>query len=254
MYHSVSGRRQDHLRSYFTTATSLSRFEEQMQWIAESDSEVVSLSSWNAPFSDVSRHRVIITFDDGLYDFLTNAFPVLNAHGYPVTMFLPTGFVGTGKEIIHGVKHLGWTEIRELSAAGVEFGSHSVHHRHFETLLESEIKDEIRLSADSIEKHIGKRVTSFSCPFAFPHEYQDIVKTLHESLVECGYFTGVTTNIGTVSLGDDPFSLKRLPVNSDDDKMLFTAKLRGGYDWLNGVQHTVRFAKRFIVPAYARIR
>jgi peptidoglycan/xylan/chitin deacetylase (PgdA/CDA1 family) len=254
MYHSISGRREDHVRSYFTTATSLTRFEEQMQWLAESDLDVVTLNSWNAPFSDVSRFRIIITFDDGLSDFMANAFPVLSSHGYPVTMFLPTGFIETGKEIVPGVKHLRWGEIKDLSAAGVDFGSHSVHHKHFETLSESEIRDEIRNSADSIQMHLCREVTSFSCPFAFPQEYPKVVAALQKTLFDCGYITGVTTNIGAVSLNDDSFSLKRLPVNSDDDKTLFMAKLRGGYDWLSGIQHTFRIAKRLVMPAYAKVR
>jgi hypothetical protein len=49
-----------------------------------------------------------------------------------------------------------------------------------------------------------------------------------------------------VSLHDDPYTLKRIPINDDDDKKLFMAKLHGGYDWLNSMQRMVRGAKKVL--------
>ena len=48
---------------------------------------------------------------------------------------------------------------------------------------------------------------------------------------------GVTTVIGRVERSDNPFFMKRLPVNSADDLRFFQAKLEGGYDWLRTVQY-----------------
>jgi peptidoglycan/xylan/chitin deacetylase (PgdA/CDA1 family) len=244
MYHSISDRAETRVHPYFRMVTSPARFAQQMQWLTEAGAEVVALDAWNSPFTDGHMLRVIITFDDGLADFVTHAFPLLHDHGYGATMFLPTAFIETGKELWPGVKHLRWNDARQLSREGIRFGSHTANHRHLDTLSRREINEEVKTSTETMRNHLDGNVTSFSCPFAFPQAYPAAISALHESLSEYGYTVGVTTKIGTASMHDDPYTLKRLPVNSDDDKKLFMAKLNGGYNWLNGMQHMVRSAKK----------
>lgn len=247
MYHSISDRVEKRSHPYYQTVTSPDRFAEQMQWLDEANADVVALEEWNAPRSKEARLKVIITFDDGCADFLTNAFPVLRKHGYGATMFLPTAFIETGRKLIPGVKHLRWNEVRQLCLAGIRFGSHTVSHRPLDTLSPYEIREEVKASAETISVQTNGKVTSFSCPFAFPQAHPAAITALHESLNTCGYTVAVTTKIGTVSPLDDPYTLRRLPVNSRDDKRLFMAKLHGGYDWLGGLQHMVRLAKRIVL-------
>jgi peptidoglycan/xylan/chitin deacetylase (PgdA/CDA1 family) len=246
MYHSISNRREAVKHPYYNTITTPERFAEHMKWIKEANAEVVPLDSWDQAFNQQQTLRVVITFDDGFDDFGTHAFPILQAYGYRATMFLPTGFIGTGRELLPGVKHMTWQDIRRLDREGISFGSHTVNHKHLDTLTKHEINNEIRFSAEDIQEHLGKPVTGFSCPFAFPQAHPHIVDALRESLDRYGYKTGVTTKIGTVSLCDDPFTLKRLPVNNDDDKKLFMAKLYGGYNWLHGVQRAMRGVKKIL--------
>lgn len=54
--------------------------------------EFLSHLDTGAPFPDSS---CLITFDDGWYDNLTHALPVLQAHGLPALVFLPVNFIGT---------------------------------------------------------------------------------------------------------------------------------------------------------------
>lgn len=43
------------------------------------------------------RPRVVVTFDDGYRDNLTNALPIAEAKGVPITVFVTSGAVGNGK-------------------------------------------------------------------------------------------------------------------------------------------------------------
>ena len=46
---------------------------------------------------DVPRGAIAITFDDGYRDTLTHAAPILARLGLPATVFVATGFIGTGE-------------------------------------------------------------------------------------------------------------------------------------------------------------
>lgn len=49
--------------------------------------------------NQISKKAAFVCFDDGLEDFYLNAFPILKKHSIPVTLFVPTGKVGTENSI-----------------------------------------------------------------------------------------------------------------------------------------------------------
>jgi peptidoglycan/xylan/chitin deacetylase (PgdA/CDA1 family) len=250
MYHGISKQLDDNLHPYFRTVTSPEHFEQQMSFLSENGYQVLTLSealhlmqkrpvspnsNKEAPVSfDKQRPIVVITFDDGLQDFYGAAFPVLEKFGFKATVFLTSGLID--KTFLTGSECLRKTEIRELANKGIEFGSHTVSHPQLKGLSNNEVVNELANSKKQIEEILGNPIALFSYPYRFPEEDTKFTKMLGVFLLEQGYTTGVTTIIGCTKTNDNPLFLKRLPVNDCDDRLLFQAKLEGGYDWLHAFQ------------------
>jgi peptidoglycan/xylan/chitin deacetylase (PgdA/CDA1 family) len=247
MYHSISDTPEPGFSPYHKVCTSPRRFAEQMQGLAETGWQGVTLREGLdvlAGKRQIAGRPVAITFDDGFHDFYTAAFPVLKQHGFAATMYLPTAFIGDDRRSFKSRACLNWSEIRELHRTGIEFGSHTVNHPILYDLSWPEIERELVLSKGPIEQKLGEPVSSFAYPYAFPQEDGPFTKTFMELLRGSGYRNGVTTVVGRAKPDDNPLTLKRLPANDCDDLALFAAKLAGAYDWLAGPQGWSKAARR----------
>lgn len=254
MYHSIANDIDDSAHPYYRTVTTPETFEKHMGFLHESSYEVLTLSEGvrflrgtsdrvvpqpvlapellKSPMSpDPIRRPVVVTFDDGLRDFYTTAFPILERYGFSATVFVASGYID--KTFITGQECLRTREVRELAKKGVEFGSHTVTHPQLSKLSRAEILHELSASREMVENIVGSEVSLFSYPYRFPEEDAEFTRTLGAILIEQGYSAGVTTAIGLSRAGDDPLFLRRLPVNESDDRQFLRAKLEGAYDWLH---------------------
>jgi peptidoglycan/xylan/chitin deacetylase (PgdA/CDA1 family) len=242
MYHGITDETGAAVHEYFRTSTSPGAFERQMDWLQQSGYRGMSLSDavgqWSNPSTAAAPKPVAITFDDGLKDMYASAYPILRRHGFGATVFVSTAFIGS--DFVTGKPCLDAREIRQMSDAGIEFGSHTVSHPNLAGLSSSRIREELETSKGDIEQITGKSVAAFSYPYRFPEHDKAFVLSLRSMLGQAGYRVGVTTAIGRASPGDESLLLKRLPVNDSDDEKLFAAKVEGAYDWLHAGQYAYK--------------
>ena len=249
MYHSIADEDENDVRAYFRTATSSRVFADQIASLHEAGYEALGVSEAVKRLKSHSQtmsRGVVITFDDGFHNFYTNAFPILNRYSFTATVYLPTAYIGENHLSFKGKKCMTWNEVRELKKHGISFGSHTVTHPKLYGLPAKAINEEVLVSKQTIEQNLSCAVDSFAYPYAFPEIDTEFKGRLRAILCQAGYKNGVCTTVGRSDPNSDPFFLKRLPVNSDDDPQFFQAKLAGAYDWLAKPQYFLKTAKNWV--------
>lgn len=81
----------------FLPSTSIADFRRQMEYVANHCSVVTLDDVAEGRLGRSSKHSVAVTFDDGYRDNFTSAFPIMKELNLPATIFLATGYIGTGQ-------------------------------------------------------------------------------------------------------------------------------------------------------------
>ena len=176
---------------------------------------------------------VLITFDDGYADNYTCAFPLLRARGLPAVIFLATDHVERGDPFPWDIgrdqrlsRPLTWSQVREMAANGIAFGSHTCSHARLDRLSPGERAAELEQSRIAIERHTGVSAELLAYPGGnFGRDVVDAVR-------RAGYEGAFTTIAGANRPGCDPLRLRRLEVSASDPLPVFALKVRGALDLL----------------------
>ncbi len=152
--------------------------------------------------------RIVITFDDGYRSVHDVAFPLLREHGMTATVFLPTGEApdtGDGSRLpaMEEREMLSWGEIREMAAAGIDFGGHTMTHPFLTQVDRARLEHEVRGCQAVIEDALGRPASTF----AYPDGRHDVQA---RTIVADHYDCAVSTRLGQVTADSDPFALERI--------------------------------------------
>lgn len=120
---------------------------------------------------------------------------------------------------------MNWEEVRKLSMGGIDFGSHGQSHSILTNMINNKQKITLELSESKkiIEQEINKEIISFAYPNG---QYsKQVVNVVHD----VGYKLSFSTENGVMSLGDNPYTLKRINMheNMTNSIPMFLARIIG---------------------------
>ena len=118
---------------------------------------------------------VVLTFDDGYADNFLTLRAIVEETGVPITMFVCTEHLGSGREFAHdlragepGFRPLTWAQLAQMHQDGFEVGSHTRTHFDCGSCDRARLADEIAGSRHELEQYLGVPVDLFSFPGGLP--------------------------------------------------------------------------------------
>jgi peptidoglycan/xylan/chitin deacetylase (PgdA/CDA1 family) len=217
MYHSISEQASAKFRPFTVSPRS---FVDQMAYLhryAYTPLTVSQLAGMRSqPESTLPKHPVVLTFDDGYADFLTEALPVLKQYGFPATLYIATAFVnGTSRWMRYEGEMerpmLTWAQLKQIAASDIECGAHTHTHPQLDILTRSRAQDEIRYSKKLLEDHLDQTVNSFAYPYGY------LTTTLRQQVQEAGFTSACSVDQALHPERIDVFALTRLIVNRNTE-------------------------------------
>ena len=172
LYHHVIG---DH--TAFENAVTAEEFREQLRHLGRHYTIVALTAEGHWQGYDADRVNILVTFDDGFIDNLTEALPILGEHRVRALFFVIAECARTGCPPAFASRYaaaaadqlctIGPPDIATLIEAGMTIGSHSLAHRDFRTLSDEQALDDARRSQAMLEEIGGKPVGSFAFPWGY---------------------------------------------------------------------------------------
>ena len=249
-YHSVHP-----TRPFISTTPDL--FERHMAWFSEHCQVVSLVELVTRPTLAGGKPCAAITFDDGFEDNHSYALPILLKYRIPATFFITAGLIERDPSVLRrfqqllgcGVDELvplDWTQIRELSASGMQIGSHTYSHPNLARLPRQAAESELRISKDVISDRLGSPIDSFAYPFGKPRVHFTSETT--QAVRAADYRVAAAVTFRGVRASDGLFNVPRFFADSDSLTKL-DAKTRGAYELIGWWQdHAPVPALRLVSP------
>lgn len=173
--------------------------------------DAVTLLDENGP---IRGRYLCVTFDDGFRNCFTNALPILVDAGVPAAFFLPTQFIGTCGPLPslannnRALEFLTWEECRQMVAAGMTMGAHTVSHSRLINLPAEKVAHEMAESKAVIERELERACDHFCAPWGRPDI--DFVAARDPALAaSAGFRSFSTTRRGSRHRRSDPMLIER---------------------------------------------
>lgn len=232
MYHKVSaGDKKD-----FLTITTHD-LEAQFHYLQQKGYTPILFSdlvSYIASRKALPAKPVLITFDDGYRDNLTNMYPLLAKYNMKANIFLVASWVRAGEQAAGPVtteeEYLSVADINAMDPTQVEFGLHSLDHKSYAELSTEEVNVDIAGSKALLK---AKEVSFQPC-LAFPYgaypkrntrKQWNFFDVLAANQLALAFRIGNRLNLLPLR---NPLLVQRLDIRGDESFQKFTRLLKHG--------------------------
>jgi peptidoglycan/xylan/chitin deacetylase (PgdA/CDA1 family) len=117
--------------------------------------------------ADATSGIVTIAFDDGWNSQFSNAFPLMQEHGFNGTYYIISSVIGTGD-------YMNMSDLHALQDAGNEIGSHTVDHPDLTSCTDEQINYECNASQQLLQAN-GFPATDFAYPYGLSNSHVDSI-------------------------------------------------------------------------------
>jgi peptidoglycan/xylan/chitin deacetylase (PgdA/CDA1 family) len=165
----------------------------------------------------LNGRELVVTFDDGFRNQLTNAATMLAEREMSACFFLISDLVGAPADRVEAVcrerlhldrpvQPMDWDDARRLVELGHEVGSHTRSHPDLTSVSPAELAEELESSREAIDRGLGQRVGHFSAPYGDRARFTEAISTAARS---AGYATCLSALRGVNGPDADPYALRR---------------------------------------------
>ncbi len=221
MYHHVTNLLVRDLLDYNLTVRT-SDFAQQLTWLQQHGYHSISETDLfdSLYYGKVlPAHPMMLTFDDGYEDMLTDALPVLLAHQDRGVFYIITGMIG-GHYMI-------WDQIHALARDGMQIASHTIHHVNIgQPPAWTSTQAELLISKHTLETQLDQPVQFFCYPVGEPFHHDTVLQQqiVLADLFDDGY-VGATLDpfslFSAVQNGQTPYQLPRIRVSGGESLAAF---------------------------------
>lgn len=225
--------RKDHCRRvvltyHIVTEGEVPRFDRQMQQLRKYATPVFA----DEPETAGPRLSAAVTFDDAFENVISRTLPILARHGIPVTIFVPTGYLGVRAGWIRAestgmdARVVSVDLLKNLDPRLARLGSHTVTHPRLAGVTALHLNAELASSKQTLEAITGQRIRSVALPYGSCSP--EVIRVARG----VGY-DRVFANVPVRTHAPGSCELiGRVDTSARDWRVEFYLKLQGAYEWM----------------------
>jgi len=227
MYHQVHPTRRDGL------TVSTAQLEQQLCWLKQNGFQPISCSqlvSHLAGDFPMPAKAVLLTFDDAYRNNFEHAAPVLRAHGFRATIFVPVKYIGGVNQWDGGSEPLlSRDELAQLPNDVFELGLHSYDHCNYKHMTVCEIEADVRLCLAEADRQALRYTPVLAYPYGGFKRRRVENRAMKHMLERHGLRAAlrIGSRVNRLPLGDR-YELNRIDIRGTDTPWSFRTKVRKG--------------------------